>query len=139
MHVQVLAEPAEEPDYAQAAFVAAEDPAAGLGELAQGAAGVPSDDSTPAPVAAPTGAPPAAAGGSGAAGAQVRSPNRGAPNRGGNGAAGPAQAGSAQRPVSGAISPTGSPLGAGPPAKVGRNEPCWCGSGRKFKVCHGAS
>ena len=23
--------------------------------------------------------------------------------------------------------------------KVGRNEPCWCGSGRKFKLCHGAS
>jgi preprotein translocase subunit SecA len=23
--------------------------------------------------------------------------------------------------------------------KVGRNEPCWCGSGKKFKFCHGAS
>jgi preprotein translocase subunit SecA len=22
--------------------------------------------------------------------------------------------------------------------KVGRNDPCWCGSGRKFKLCHGA-
>jgi hypothetical protein len=22
--------------------------------------------------------------------------------------------------------------------KVGRNEPCWCGSGKKFKFCHGA-
>jgi preprotein translocase subunit SecA len=21
---------------------------------------------------------------------------------------------------------------------VGRNEPCWCGSGKKFKKCHGA-
>ena len=21
--------------------------------------------------------------------------------------------------------------------KVGRNEPCWCGSGKKFKYCHG--
>jgi len=21
--------------------------------------------------------------------------------------------------------------------KLGRNEPCWCGSGRKFKLCHG--
>src|ERR1019366_3016138 len=35
MHVQVLAGPAEDPDYAQAAFVAADDPAAGMGELAQ--------------------------------------------------------------------------------------------------------
>jgi preprotein translocase subunit SecA len=23
--------------------------------------------------------------------------------------------------------------------KVGRNDPCWCGSGKKYKKCHGAS
>jgi len=23
--------------------------------------------------------------------------------------------------------------------KLGRNDPCYCGSGRKFKKCHGAS
>jgi preprotein translocase subunit SecA len=23
--------------------------------------------------------------------------------------------------------------------KLGRNDPCWCGSGKKFKVCHGAT
>jgi preprotein translocase subunit SecA len=23
-------------------------------------------------------------------------------------------------------------------AKVGRNDPCWCGSGKKYKKCHGA-
>ena len=28
------------------------------------------------------------------------------------------------------------PVKAGP--KVGRNDPCWCGSGKKFKRCHGA-
>ena len=22
--------------------------------------------------------------------------------------------------------------------KIGRNEPCWCGSGKKYKLCHGA-
>jgi preprotein translocase subunit SecA len=27
---------------------------------------------------------------------------------------------------------------AGPHAKLGRNDPCWCGSGKKFKRCHGA-
>lgn len=21
--------------------------------------------------------------------------------------------------------------------KLGRNDPCWCGSGRKYKKCHG--
>ena len=23
--------------------------------------------------------------------------------------------------------------------EVGRNDPCWCGSGKKFKRCHGAA
>jgi preprotein translocase subunit SecA len=23
--------------------------------------------------------------------------------------------------------------------RVGRNDPCWCGSGKKFKHCHGAA
>ena len=32
----------------------------------------------------------------------------------------------------------GRPVSATPPAKLpGRNEPCWCGSGKKFKKCHG--
>ena len=22
--------------------------------------------------------------------------------------------------------------------KIGRNAPCWCGSGKKYKKCHGA-
>ena len=29
--------------------------------------------------------------------------------------------------------------GAKPAAKVGRNDPCPCGSGRKYKKCHGAA
>jgi preprotein translocase subunit SecA len=28
------------------------------------------------------------------------------------------------------------PVRSGP--KVGRNDPCWCGSGKKYKKCHGA-
>jgi hypothetical protein len=33
------------------------------------------------------------------------------------------------------------PAPVGPPAaaKIGRNDPCWCGSGKKFKRCHGAN
>jgi preprotein translocase subunit SecA len=34
------------------------------------------------------------------------------------------------------------PSAAPPPvpvAKLGRNEVCWCGSGKKFKYCHGRS
>ncbi|HLH67654.1 MAG TPA: preprotein translocase subunit SecA [Candidatus Dormibacteraeota bacterium] len=35
--------------------------------------------------------------------------------------------------------PTGAaePLGPAVPAKIGRNDPCWCGSGKKYKRCHG--
>jgi len=33
---------------------------------------------------------------------------------------------------------TQAPLVKAPSQKLGRNEPCWCGSGRKFKLCHGA-
>jgi preprotein translocase subunit SecA len=25
-----------------------------------------------------------------------------------------------------------------PMESVGRNDPCWCGSGKKYKKCHGA-
>src|SRR5437588_968356 len=37
----------------------------------------------------------------------------------------------------------GGSVGAGtravaPREKIGRNDPCWCGSGKKFKKCHGA-
>jgi len=27
---------------------------------------------------------------------------------------------------------------ASPHEKLGRNDACWCGSGKKFKKCHGA-
>ncbi|MDX6473568.1 MAG: preprotein translocase subunit SecA, partial [Gaiellaceae bacterium] len=40
-----------------------------------------------------------------------------------------------------AIAQAGSPVAvaAGAPHdKLGRNDPCWCGSGKKFKKCHGA-
>jgi preprotein translocase subunit SecA len=30
-----------------------------------------------------------------------------------------------------------TPIVKGEHEKLGRNEPCWCGSGKKFKLCHG--
>ena len=42
------------------------------------------------------------------------------PATGGNGAAGGVRQG---------YTPTG--------ARIGRNDPCWCGSGAKYKKCHG--
>src|SRR5437867_1212640 len=38
----------------------------------------------------------------------------------------------------GAASPNGGGSSAPVPAgKIGRNDPCWCGSGKKYKKCHG--
>jgi preprotein translocase subunit SecA len=38
-------------------------------------------------------------------------------------------------PASGAVTQT---VRASEHEKLGRNDPCWCGSGKKFKKCHGA-
>jgi len=35
-------------------------------------------------------------------------------------------------------SPVGADVAANPYSGVGRNDPCPCGSGKKFKKCHGA-
>jgi preprotein translocase subunit SecA len=35
-----------------------------------------------------------------------------------------------------AVAGAAAPARSGP--KLGRNEPCWCGSGKKYKKCHGA-
>ncbi len=51
--------------------------------------------------------------------------------RGGATATGP-------RPLSGPPPAVGAPV-ANPYAGVGRNDPCPCGSGKKFKKCHGAA
>jgi preprotein translocase subunit SecA len=43
-------------------------------------------------------------------------------------------------PAKRAVAPAaaGQAVGAvGAQAKIGRNDPCWCGSGKKFKRCHG--
>jgi preprotein translocase subunit SecA len=86
--------------------------------------------------------PPAGAGGDSAGG-----PATGAPNSS-TGAGRGATAGgkplpkplSQGRPTSGAagrdsaIRPGYSPAGV----RMGRNDQCWCGSGRKYKKCHGA-
>ena len=69
---------------------------------------------------------------------------------GSSGSAGPAdprgagRVGRAARPAfAGAARDGAQPAGAGASpirvAKVGRNDPCPCGSGKKYKKCHGAT
>jgi len=48
--------------------------------------------------------------------------------RGGNG--GPRYSGPAEQLLP-------EPAGVAAASKIGRNDPCWCGSGRKYKRCHG--
>jgi preprotein translocase subunit SecA len=40
--------------------------------------------------------------------------------------------------VGGAVAAPTQPVRASEHEKLGRNDPCWCGSGKKFKKCHGA-
>jgi preprotein translocase subunit SecA len=50
-----------------------------------------------------------------------------------------AAAGAGEAVFEGIPSPAGvQTVAASPHEKLGRNDPCWCGSGKKFKKCHGA-
>jgi len=122
MHVELLVEQEAAPDYSQASFEAADDPAGGL---AVAAALDPEDDvmlgaphaglpelSGPNVGGMPTGSPRYGAGGS----ARVTGIGR------------PASEARAA-PIAGVADAT---------AKIGRNDPCYCGSGKKYKLCHGA-
>ena len=117
MHVQVVSEAPDAPDLTQASYQAADDPSSGpsLMEAFRATAGNGSaaddDDSVGAALAAAgAGVPGRASGGLSAASAQT--------GQGGD---------------------TMAPLVKAPNEKLGRNDPCWCGSGKKFKLCHGAT
>jgi preprotein translocase subunit SecA len=43
-----------------------------------------------------------------------------------------------EEPVAGTVAPGGPKPGYTPSGeRIGRNDPCWCGSGQKYKKCHG--
>jgi preprotein translocase subunit SecA len=112
-HVQVLAEPAPEPDLAQASYIAADDPVQGSGSMSAAFA------------VGPTAAEMAEA-------ADGGTTNGSGPAVGGGGAVG----------VTNRMADDGEtqlPIVKSEKEKIGRNEPCWCGSGKKFKFCHGAN
>ena len=137
-HVQLVQEEAREADLSQATYMASEDPADGSGTA------VGSGGSTPAQGTGNGSRPaggrqlsPAGAGVAAGSGTGGRAAGGGAPGGGGGGA------GAGRPPGSGGGG--GAPGGgrvAGVPAKpqkLGRNEPCYCGSGKKYKLCHGAA
>src|SRR5205807_986416 len=87
--------------------------------------------------AAAAGAPGGAGGGS------RRGPRVGPPTAAG-GALATAEASAAAPTAAGASTGNGAadenPMTVvkGDREKIGRNDPCWCGSGKKYKKCHGA-
>jgi preprotein translocase subunit SecA len=107
MHVQLIEEPAAGPDLARASYQAADDPVMDSSAYA----------------ALPVGA-----------GAQQGA----AVTNGATGVAAQPQNGNSNRLPGGVATETGNgQVMKQPSAKIGRNEPCFCGSGKKFKLCHG--
>jgi preprotein translocase subunit SecA len=104
-HVQVLTEPAAEPDLDRANYQAADDPVQGDGAISAAFA-----------AASPLEIEQAAAGFPDSPGPAVGM----APRMADDGE-------------------TQLPIVKSDREKIGRNEPCWCGSGKKFKLCHGAN
>jgi preprotein translocase subunit SecA len=109
LHVEAIQEPSSEPNLERAVYAAAEDPVAGTGALA-GALAAELGANIPSIEQA---LPPAASSPNGAK-AQIKRPNPPDPD---------------------AL----VPIVKAEHEKVGRNDPCWCGSGKKFKLCHGAA
>jgi preprotein translocase subunit SecA len=104
-HVQVITEPAAEPNLDQASYIAADDPVQGDVAVAAAFASATPDE--------------------------IEQAN--AVLTGGNGA---------QPGVNHLLADDGEtqvPIVKSEREKIGRNEPCWCGSGKKFKLCHGAN
>ncbi len=123
LHVEAITESASEPDLARAVYEAADDPVAGTVALS---AQLLADRGTQlAPIAA-AGVTPADGGLSAA------------PAPGGPGGATPGRTGRAGAPAA-VDEETLVPVVKAPQEKIGRNDPCWCGSGKKFKLCHGAA
>ena len=113
MHVEAVQAPSAEPDLGRAVYAAAEDPVAETGAMA-GALLAEQGLNVPA---------------------LTQDPGAGV------GAGGPSPNGAKARKGQPAPPDPNAmvPIVKGDHEKVGRNDPCWCGSGKKFKFCHGAA
>src|SRR5579875_861406 len=143
MHAQVRVMPApgEEPELAGAQYIAPEGPVLGSRAFAQAFAASPAPGEEVAFASAEEAAALRGGNGVATAGASGNGSGRGGPGPGRVGQArGPgAQAGRAGQVPVGEPVGTATKLAAGQPNfdTVGRNDPCPCGSGKKFKFCHG--
>jgi preprotein translocase subunit SecA len=130
LHVEAVQPSAAEPDLDKAVYAAAEDP---VGETGALATALLAEQGTNVPAQTSLLAPAADGGGGGnglmAAGG-VAGVDAGV---GANGGKAKIKRPNAPDPDSLV------PIVKDQHEKVGRNEPCWCGSGKKFKFCHGAA
>jgi preprotein translocase subunit SecA len=142
LHVEAVQPAASaEPDLDKAVYAAAEDPVAETSSLAaalavERGAQVPSQSTllSPAEAIAVQAAQATQADGAGGAG--------GAAGNGNGSGSGRQRQRGAKAQVSRPNAPdpdAARPVVKDQTEKVGRNEPCWCGSGKKFKFCHGAA
>jgi len=114
MHAQIVTEAPVEPDLDQAHYVSADGPVQGSQAIRQAGA----------PIAA---TPQSAAIAAQVAASPLPAPAQAAPQPSANGGAAPTQV----------AEPVQVPVVKSEHEKLGRNQPCWCGSGKKFKLCHG--
>ena len=142
MHVQVVTDAAAEPDLTRASYQAADDPVQGTSLLEAFRATAPlGDGGFDGLDGLGAGAAAGAGAGAVAASAAGRSGGPGGLPASGNGR--PTAPGRAERAAgaggAGGRAPSQAVKASGPGQKLGRNDPCWCGSGKKFKLCHGAA
>ncbi len=128
MHIEAIQQVGTQADFEQANYIAQTDP------LAFESSGM----ANPAVYAANQGAMANQSGGT-YQGPGSESRSGGAPGSGlggpGSGSGGPESQGQAN--YSGDLQVTQQPLVKDSREKIGRNDPCWCESGKKFKMCHG--
>jgi preprotein translocase subunit SecA len=132
LHVEAVQQQAAEPDLDRAVYAAAEDPVAETGALApllaaEQGLNVPTQTSVLTPPPGGVGA----GGGNGSGEAGGAAGDGGAPRQRGQ----KAQIRQPNAPDPDAL----VPIVKQQHEKLGRNEPCWCGSGKKYKLCHGAA
>ncbi len=111
LHVEVLTEPAAEPDLGQASYSAADDPVQGPASIALAAAQAQQAQE------------------------QAQAALAQLPDAQAAGIPEPADAGAGGVVPDGFV--TQAPTVKSDRDKIGRNDPCWCGSNKKYKLCHG--
>jgi preprotein translocase subunit SecA len=110
LHVEAIVNPTTEPDLSRAVYEAADDPVAGTLAMAPQLMVDRGTAVDPTIDALAAGGPQQQANGAGRAARQQPTDDQ-----------------------------TMVPTIKAPNEKIGRNAPCWCGSGKKFKLCHGAA